>query len=180
MRAAREGTQALTEELRGQGGTAAAALRDGSASVPAEPGPAQVAAAGPRAAGLEREYELLIEMIREGSLLHYGGPRVIDDQDPDLALLLGDQLYAMGLARLADLGDLDAISELADLISLLAQAEAEALAAKTGQLVEAIWLAGASAIGWGPSPEHEAAKTLARTGDGRAAQSLLQATERRG
>jgi hypothetical protein len=179
MRAARDGALALAVELREQGGPAAAALRDGSDSLPAEPGPAQLAAGGPRVAGLEREYELLVEMIREGSLLHYGGPRVIDDRDPDLALLLGDQLYAMGLARLAELGDLVAVSELADLISLLAQVEVDP-EAKSAELVQAIWQAGATAIGWGPSAEHEAAKELARAGDERAARALTQATERRG
>ena len=45
-------------------------------------------------------------------------------EDPDLALLLGDQLYALGLSRLAELGDLEAVAELADVISLLAQARA--------------------------------------------------------
>jgi len=179
MRVARDGALALAHELRGQGGAAAAALRDSSDSLPAEPGPAQLAAGGPRARGSERDYELLIEMIREGSLLHYGGPRVIDDRDSDLALLLGDQLYAMGLARLAELGDLDAVGELADLISLLAQAEVDS-AAESSELVQAIWLAGATAIGWGSSPEHEAAKGLARTGDERAAQALMQVTQQGG
>ena len=65
-------------------------------------------------------------MILEGSLLHYGAPRVVRAEDPDLALLLGDQLYALGLSRLAALGDLEAVAELADLISLLAQARAAA------------------------------------------------------
>ena len=41
--------------------------------------------------------------------------------DPDLALLAGDYLYALGLERLAALGDLEAIRELSDLISLSAQ-----------------------------------------------------------
>jgi len=39
-------------------------------------------------------------------------------------LLAGDHLYALGLARLAALGDLDAVAELADVISLSAQAHA--------------------------------------------------------
>ena len=90
----------------------------------AGPGPAQVAASGPRATGHETEYELLIEMILEGSRLHYGVGRVVHTDDPDLALLLGDQLYALGLARLATLGDLAAVDELAGVISLVAQAHA--------------------------------------------------------
>ncbi|HEU0317329.1 MAG TPA: hypothetical protein VFR49_08365, partial [Solirubrobacteraceae bacterium] len=60
------------------------------------PGPAQVAATGPRSRGREREYELLVEMILEGYRLHYEEPVVVCPEDPDLALLLGDQLYALG------------------------------------------------------------------------------------
>jgi len=97
-------------------------------------------------------------MIYEGSRLHYGEPRVVCASDPDLALLLGDQLYALGLSRLAELGDLDAVAELADLISLVAQAQA----AGDEDLSEAAWEAGAVAIGWGCTPGLEAAKAAAR------------------
>lgn len=176
MRTARDGALALATELRAQNGTAAAALRDeiaGGAEL-GRPGPAQIAASGPRAAGRETEYELLIEMIHEGSRLHYGGPRVIRDEDRDLALLLGDQLYAMGLSRLAEIGDLDAVAELADLISLLAQIEAES---PNDALVEAIWRAGCTAVGAGRTPEHTAAKALARAGDDRALEALWLAAE---
>ena len=83
------------------------------------------AAAGPRAAGREEDYALLVEAIVEGYLQHYGTGRVVRPDDPDLALLAGDRLYALGLARLAELGDLDAVAELADVISLAAQAHAE-------------------------------------------------------
>ena len=41
--------------------------------------------------------------------------------DADLRLLAGDYLYALGLERLAALGDLEAVRELSDLISLSAQ-----------------------------------------------------------
>jgi hypothetical protein len=104
-----------------------------------------VAASGPRAAGREDEYELLLEMIFEGSLLHYGKPRVIHTDDPDLALLLGDQLYALGLARLAALGDLEAVDILASVISDVARAHAEG----HPERADAIWDAGARAVGWG-------------------------------
>ena len=63
-------------------------------------------------------------MILEGYRLHYDEPLVVHTPDVDLALLLGDQLYALGLSRLAALGDLDAVAELADVISLAAQAHA--------------------------------------------------------
>ncbi len=130
--------------------------------------------AGPRASGREREYELLLEMILEGSLLHYGAPRLVRGADPDLALLLGDQLYALGLARLAELGDIDAVAELADLISLLAQAQA----ACDPRLADAVWQAGATAIGWGSTPEHAVAKSRARAGDNGAAQALTAARDK--
>ena len=45
--------------------------------------------------------------------------------DEDLALLAGDSLYALGLARLAEAGDLDAVAKLADLITACAKAHAE-------------------------------------------------------
>ncbi|MDQ2761829.1 MAG: hypothetical protein M3Y17_15720, partial [Actinomycetota bacterium] len=108
MRTARDGAGALLSALLSEGGMlgelSEPALLEG-AGLDA-PGIAQIAASGPRAAGSEGEYELLLEMILEGSRLHYGCPRVLRRADPDLALLLGDQLYALGLARLAALGDL--------------------------------------------------------------------------
>ena len=87
----------------------------------AEPALGLLAAAGPRAAQAPGEYSLLVESVREGYLLHYGEPRVVVGADADLALLAGDYLYALGLERLAALGDLEAIRELSDLISLSAQ-----------------------------------------------------------
>ena len=38
----------------------------------------------------------MLEAVREGYLLHYGAPRLPSDDDPDLALLMGDRLYALG------------------------------------------------------------------------------------
>ena len=177
---------ALREALLDHGGTLADALEPlepqagSTARAPLSPGEAdagagapQLAARGPRARGRERDYALLLEMILEGSLLHYGAPRLVRCADPDLALLLGDQLYALGLARLAELGDLDAVAELADLISLLAQARA----ASDPGLADAVWQAGAAAIGWGATPAHTAAKALARAGDPRAAEALTSARD---
>ena len=174
---------ALREALLDHGGTLADALGPPPAAATGRAGPAdaadagagapQLAAGGPRTGGRGRDYELLLEMILEGSLLHYGAPRVVDAGDRDLALLLGDQLYALGLARLAELGDLDAVAELADLISLLAQASA----AGDPWLADAIWQAGAAAIGWGATPAHAAAKALARSGDVGAAQALTGARD---
>jgi hypothetical protein len=158
-------------ELRRQGGALAELAQRSPATATLSPGPPQVAACGPRAAGREHEYELLLEMIYEGSRLHYGAPRVVRPEDPDLALLLGDQLYAMGLSRLAELGDLAAVAELADVISLVAQAQA----AGDPDLAEAIWEAGAVAVGWGSSDALTAAKTSARAHDPGAAAGLRAA-----
>jgi hypothetical protein len=163
MRTQREGADDLREALRSEGGTVARVL-GGSAPDRAPldlPGPAQLAAAGPRARGREREYELLLEMILEGYRLHYDEPLVVRPHDRDLALLLGDQLFALGLARLAALGDLDAVAELADVISLVAQAHSAA----DPELADAVWQAGAVSVGWGSSEEHRRAKERARAHD---------------
>jgi hypothetical protein len=173
--AAMNGEAVLRSALREHGGALAQAAAPPGPDAPGEPGPPQSAAAGPRASGREAEYELLLEMIREGSHLHYGPQRVVRTHDPDLALLLGDQLYALGLARLAALGDLEAVKELADVISLVAQAHA----ASDPELADAVWDAGAVAIGWGESEEHAAAKELARAGDDRASAALRDAAIRR-
>jgi len=71
------------------------------------------------------EYALVIEAVREGYLLHYEQPRLLAGHDPDLALLAGDYLYALGLDRLATLGDTRAVALLADLISECARRQAE-------------------------------------------------------
>jgi hypothetical protein len=67
----------------------------------------------------------VVEAIHEGWLMHYGKPRAFAGMDADLRLLGGDALYALGLERLAEAGDLEAVAELADLISLTARATAE-------------------------------------------------------
>jgi hypothetical protein len=109
------------------------------------------------------EYALIVEAIREGYLEHYAAGRVVRPEDPDLALLAGDRLYALGLERLAALGDLDAVTELADIISLCAQAHAEGDPARA----QAIWAAGADAVARGPRADHEASKRAWRARNGR-------------
>jgi hypothetical protein len=69
-----------------------------------------------------------LETIYEGYLVHYGHSRLFAPPDRDTALLLGDYLYAHGLVRIAETGDVDAVSDLAELISLCAQLRAEGLA----------------------------------------------------
>jgi hypothetical protein len=135
---------------------------------PAEGGPAQLAAAGPRAEGARETYELLIEAIYEGYLLHYGTPRVAHTPDRDLGLLAGDRLYALGLARLVALGDVAAVAELADTITLSALAQG----AGAPELADAVWTAGARALGWGSSAAHRRAKKLVLAGSHEAVEAM--------
>jgi hypothetical protein len=69
--------------------------------------------------------DFVLEAVHEGYLLHYGAPNGFSGMDEDLALLAGDSLYALGLARLAQDGDLEAVAMLADLITNCAKAHAE-------------------------------------------------------
>jgi hypothetical protein len=162
------GPARLRELLRGDGGLIAGVLAD---AAPVDGAHGATAAAGPRAAGREDDYTLLVEAIYEGYLQHYGSGRVVRADDPDLALLAGDRLYALGLARLAALGDLDAVAELADIIALCAQARAEG----RDDLADAVWDAGVVALGWGASDALRAAKAAARAGDPGAARALIAA-----
>lgn len=100
--------------LRAEGGLIAAALGE-SGPPPSQPG--QV--------GLDAARAFAMAAVREGYLLHYGAPEVVRKADAGLALLAGDRLYALGLARLAAAGDLGAVRALADLISECARSHAE-------------------------------------------------------
>ena len=84
----------------------------------------------------------VLEAVYEGYLLHYGEPRAYTGMDRDMRLLAGDALYALGLARLAETGDLEAVAVLSDLISATAQAQAEGRAAEA----EALWEASAASL----------------------------------
>jgi hypothetical protein len=81
----------------------------------------------------------VLEAVYEGYLMHYGAPRAFAGMDDDLRLLAGDSLYALGLERLAEAGDLEAVAELSDLISGSARAHAEG----RPELAEARWEASA-------------------------------------
>src|SRR3954449_3631972 len=67
----------------------------------------------------------VLDAVREGYLLHYGEPRLLAGHDDDLALLAGDYLYALGIDRLAALGDTDAVTVLGRLIGRCAQLHSE-------------------------------------------------------
>jgi hypothetical protein len=70
-------------------------------------------------------FALGVETIYEGYLAHYGRPRLFAPADADTALLLGDYLYAHGLVHISGLGDVDAVRELAELISHCAHLRAD-------------------------------------------------------
>jgi hypothetical protein len=70
-------------------------------------------------------YALGVETIYEGYLVHYGRPRLFAPTDQDTALLLGDYLYAHGVARISALHDVAAVADLSELISLCSQVRAE-------------------------------------------------------
>jgi len=93
----------------------------------------------------EERWALGLETIYEGYLLHYGRARLFAPSDRHTALLLGDYLYAHGLVRIAEQGEVEAVADLAALISVCAQLRAER-APGDGQA----WAATASWLGQGP------------------------------
>ena len=68
----------------------------------------------------EPRFGLAVETIYEGYLLHYGRPRLFAPPDRDTALLLGDYLYAQGIVHLAATGSVEAVADMAELISFCA------------------------------------------------------------
>ena len=107
----------------------------------------------------EPRYALGLETIYEAYLLHYGRPRLFAPEDHDSQLLLGDYLYAHGLVRIAAYGEVDAVADLSELISLCSQLRAED-AAGDGPL----WAASAALLGAGPQLD-EARAALRLRGD---------------
>jgi hypothetical protein len=106
----------------------------------------------------EARFRLGLETIYEGYLVHYGRARVFEPEDGDAALVLGDYLYAQGLARIASLGDVAAVADLAELISICAQARADG---RPGD--GPAWAATAALLG--QSRLADARSALSRAGD---------------
>jgi hypothetical protein len=102
-----------------------------------------LAALGPRSAAAPGEYAFVVEAVREGYLLHYGTTRLLAGHDDDLALLAGDYLYALGIDRLAAIGDTEAVAVLGDLIGRCAQLHTEE---RLGE-VAGLWRSAALAVG---------------------------------
>ena len=145
--------------------------REGEAIAPvlgAEPGDEVVASlvvACARSRPDAAELALVMESILEGYLLHYGHARLLVTADEDLRLLAGDHLYALGLSRLAQLGDLDAVRALADLITACARAHVrESRRASAARVAAGLWLLSVLAVGAGRWPGYE--RAFAGRGDG--------------
>jgi hypothetical protein len=88
----------------------------------------------------------VLEVVYEGYLMHYGEPRAFAGMDADMRLLAGDALYALGLSRLAEAGDLEAVAALSDLISRSARAHAEG----RPEEAEALWESSAQSLASAP------------------------------
>ena len=101
--------------------------------------------ASPNGHRFEGERAFVLEAVYEGYLLHYEKPRAFEGMDEDLRLLAGDSLYALGLEQLAASGDLEAVAELADLISLCAFAHAEG----RPELIDELWAASSRKLSGG-------------------------------
>jgi hypothetical protein len=93
----------------------------------------------------QARHALGVETIYEGYLLHYGRPRLFAPPDRHTSLLLGDYLYAHGLVRIAEHGEVETVADLAALISRCAQLRAEH-APGDGEA----WAASAALLGRGP------------------------------
>jgi hypothetical protein len=115
------------------------------------------------------ELRLGLETIYEGYLVHYGASRLFAPGDRDTALLLGDYLYAHGLVRVARTGSVEAVADLAELISLCAQGRADG---RDGD--GAAWAATAARLGDGGLDAARAELRL--TGDGAALEALARET----
>ena len=81
-------------------------------------GPGARRARGGRPRARPRGYALLVEAIREGYLLHYGAAARCSARRPRPARCWPATALRARPRRLAELGDLEAVAELADVISL--------------------------------------------------------------
>jgi hypothetical protein len=104
----------------------------------------------------DHTYAIGLETIYEGYLCHHGQPRLFAPSDDELALLLGDYLYAHGLVRIAATGSVSAVAELAELISICSRLRAEG---ENGD--GEAWLAAAVALGPRPPDDDAVERALA-------------------
>ena len=118
----------------------------------------------------DERYAVGLETIYEGYLLHYGRPRLFAPADRDTAILLGDYLYAHGLVRVADHGDVAVVQDLAELISLCSQLRA---AASPGD--GAAWAGTVAVLGSGNGRLTDARALLRDSGDPEGMAALAEA-----
>jgi hypothetical protein len=105
----------------------------------------------------DETYALAVETIYEGYLAHYGRPRLFAPADRDTALLLGDYLYAQGIVQLAATGSVEAVADMAELISVCAHLRGEG---RPGD--GEAWVSTVSGLGGADCPDQEAtARALA-------------------
>ena len=166
------GTARLRELVAAEGEAIAPAL----GPEPGEDALGPLIAAAARARPDAQEYALVVESVLEGYLLHFGRTRLLDTDDDDLRLLAGDYMYALGLSRLARLGDLPAVRALADLITL--SARHHAAGTDDQRLLEGLWALTALAVGGGSWPGYEAVIASARAGRGDPDQLLAEVSSR--
>jgi hypothetical protein len=115
-------------------------------------------------------FALGLETIYEGYLLHYGRPRLFAPPDRDTSVLLGDYLYAHGLVRIAEVGDVSVVSDLAELLSLCAQLRAEGV--RLGPIADGVvWAATVALLG---SRDARLARARTRVRDGGGADPLAR------
>lgn len=113
------------------------------------------------------DHRIGLETIYEGYLVHYGRSRLFAPDGDETALLLGDHLYAQGLVRIAESGDVAAVADLAELISLCAQGRAEG---RDGD--GSAWAATAALLG--TDGLARAREDLREKGDARALETLAR------
>lgn len=138
---------------------------DGSRSVFGE-----LASAGPRTSAKAAEYAFVVEAVREGYLCHYGSSRILDEPDPDLALLAGDLFYAIGIRGLAELDDLESTGILSDLIRVAAELQA----AGRPELTETLWLGQIVALACGKNESQQTATEALEAGREGAEEALAK------
>ena len=122
-------------------------------------------------------FALGLETIYEGYLLHYGRPRLFAAPDRDTGVLLGDYLYAHGLVRIAELGRVAVVADLAELLSLCAHVRAEAAVSRP--LPDgAVWAATVALLGEEDGRLESARSALRERGDPSELAAIAEATGR--
>jgi len=102
-----------------------------------------------------------VETIYEGYLAHYGTPRAFRPAPGDEALLLGDSLYAAGLARIAAVGAADAVEDVSLLLARCSELRAEGRPGDGG-----VWAASIALLGAHPLAREEEPEAIARSAAG--------------